>query len=76
MLVFKKARMPIKIAADALGMDCQTIRVMLRMKVVDWGTCWKSPGSRHYQYFISPAKFYEATGYLWKEGLSDESDRV
>lgn len=76
MLVFKKARMPIKIAADALGMDCQTIRVMIQLGVTDWGKCWKSPGSKHYQYLISPAKFFEETGYLWRDGLAEESDEI
>lgn len=76
MIVFKKARMPIKIAADALGMDVQTVRVLCQMGAVPWGKCWKNPGSRHFQYFISPLKFYEETGFIWREGLADESDKI
>ena len=64
--MFKKANMPVSVAAKALEVDPQTIRLMLQQGVVDWGKCWKRPGSRHYSYMISPLKFYQETGFLWE----------
>lgn len=66
---FCKARMPVKIAAEALGMDPQTLRIMLQQGIVNFGSAFKRPGSRSYTYIISPKKFYDETGFLWKEGL-------
>ena len=65
-MVFKRANMPIRIAAEALHMDSQTIRIMLQMGIVPWGKAFKLPGSKKYSYLISPKAFYEATGYLWE----------
>lgn len=67
---FKKANMPVAIAAKALGVDAQTVRVLCQQNLVDWGAAYKHPHSRHYSYLISPLKFYQATGYLW-EGEDD-----
>lgn len=72
MITFNRGNMPVQVAAEALKMDPQTIRVMLQLGIVSWGQAWKTPGSRHFQYFISPLKFYESTGYLWKDGLEGE----
>lgn len=69
---FAKARMPLKVAAKALGVDPQTLRVMIRMGVVDYGIAFKRPDSRSYTYVISPKKFYESTGYLWGEAAKDD----
>ncbi len=63
---FKSANMPIQVAAEALKMDPQSVRVMLQLGVVTWGVAFKMPGSRRYSYLISPKSFYEATGYLWE----------
>lgn len=71
-LAFNRARMPIKIAAEALGVDPQTLRIMLQQEIVDFGIAFKRPGSQRCSYFISPKKFYESTGFLWREGLKVE----
>lgn len=63
---FKRANMPVRVAAEALGMDSQTIRIMLQMGIVPWGSAWKRPGSHRYSYLISPKSFYESTGFLWE----------
>lgn len=64
---FHRANMPVRIAAEALGMDCQTVRVMIQMGVVPWGKAFKLPESKKYRYIISPKSFYESTGFLWNE---------
>lgn len=63
---FKKANMPIKAAAQALGMDCQTVRILCQQGIVPWGIVFKRPGSRRYSYLILPKSFFENTGFLWK----------
>lgn len=63
---FKCANMPVQVAAEALKMDPQSVRIMLQLGIVPWGSAFKRPGSRRYSYLISPKSFYEATGYLWE----------
>lgn len=65
-MVFKSANMPVAECAKALGVSEQTVRVMCQQNIVPWGKAVKTnPQSRHYQYFISPKGFYEATGYYY-----------
>lgn len=64
---FKRANMPIKIAAEALKKDPQTVRVMIRMGIVPWGKAFKLPDSKKFSYIISPKVFYEETGFLWDD---------
>lgn len=61
--VFDTANLTIQEAAKALGFDAQTVRVMIQQGVVEWGTCFKLPGSKMFIYMISPKLFYEITGY-------------
>ena len=61
---FKKANLTIAEVAEAMHCDPQTIRLMIQKGVVDWGKCWKRPGSRHYSYVISPRGIYEDTGVV------------
>ena len=65
---FKKANMPVAVAAKALQVDSQTVRVLLQNNLVSWGLAYKRPGSRNYSYLISPLKFYQETGFLWEGG--------
>lgn len=67
---FRKANMPVSVAAKALQVDSQTVRVLLQNNLVSWGLAYKRPGSRNYSYLISPLKFYQETGFLW-EGNDD-----
>ena len=62
--------MPVAVAAKALQVDSQTVRVLLQNGLVSWGTAFRHPGSKRYSYLISPLKFYQETGYLW-EGTDD-----
>lgn len=59
---FKKANLSIAEVAKSLGMDQQSVRVLIQQGIVPWGKAWKRPGSSHYSYLISPQGFYEATG--------------
>ena len=64
-LVFEKANIPVAVAAKALNVDAQTVRLLLRNKLVDWGIAYKRPGSSQYSYIIYPKKFYEETGFYY-----------
>lgn len=64
-LVFLKANMPVTVAAEALGVDPQTVRLLLQNNLVDWGIAYKRAGSKKYSYLIYPKKFYEVTGYYY-----------
>ena len=43
---------PVAVAAQVLKMDCQTVRLLLQNKLVDWGIAYKRPGSKMYSYII------------------------
>lgn len=64
-LVFKKANMPVAVAAKALNVDCQTVRLLLQNNLVDWGIAYKRGNSKQYSYLIYPKKFYEVTGFYY-----------
>ena len=58
---------PVAVSAQVLKMDCQTVRLLLQNKLVDWGIAYKRPGSKMYSYIIYAQKFYELTGYREKK---------
>lgn len=66
-ITFDCANVPVAVAAQALKMDCQTVRLLLQSGAVNWGIAYRrTPKSRQYSYLIYPKKFYEETGYLYK----------
>lgn len=72
--MFKKANMSVKEAAQALGVDQQTVRLLLQNNLVDWGIAYKRGNSKQYSYLIYPKKFYETTGYKMKEDLEESEE--
>ena len=68
-VTFDCANVPVAVAAQALQMDCQTVRLLLQSGAVNRGIAYRrTPKSRQYSYLIYPKKFYEETGYLYKGG--------
>ena len=63
--IFKTARIPVKVAAHALGMDCQSVRLLLQSGTVSWGCAFKRGKSKKFSYIIYPKLFYEETGYAY-----------
>lgn len=57
-----KANLGIAEVAQAMGLDKQTVRVLIQQGVVPWGKVYRLPGSKRRNYLISPKLFYEATG--------------
>ena len=49
---FENVNIPVAVAAKALNVDCQTIRLLLQNKMVDWGIAYKRGKSKNYSYNI------------------------
>ena len=70
--IFNCANVPVAVAAKALKVDAQTVRLLLQNGLVSWGTAYRrTPKSTQYSYLIYPKKFYEETGYIYKGGAQE-----
>lgn len=67
---FAESPVPMKVAEKVLGMDAEQIRNRMEDGVLNIGTIFPAPkkrGKRAYRNtYISPKKFWEVTGYVWK----------
>lgn len=63
---FDSANVPVAVAAKALKMDAQTVRLLLQSGTVDWGVAFKRGNSQQYSYLIYPKRFYESTGFFYE----------
>lgn len=69
--IFKSANIPVAVAAKALKMDAQTVRLLLQNGAVDWGVAYRrTPKSRQFSYIIYAKRFYEETGFLYEGGTA------
>lgn len=59
----KSGVVSVKEAAIVLGVDAQTLRLMLQHQQVDFGVAYKRPGSKQFSYLIYAEPFYRLTGY-------------
>lgn len=59
----KSGVVPLATAAAVLGVDVQTLRLMLREGVVDFGAAWRRPGSKRWSYLVFAKPFERVTGY-------------
>lgn len=73
-ITFETANIPISVAAEALKMDCQTVRLLLQNNLVDWGIAFKRGNSKQFTYLIYPKKFYETTGFVYKPVFVEEEE--
>ena len=58
MAEIQRGVIPVAIAARVLKMDCQTLRLLLQNKMVDFGIAYKRPGSKQYSYIIFAEPFF------------------
>ena len=63
----ERGTVPVAIASKVLGVDSQTLRLLLQNKMVDFGIAYKRPGSRKSSYLIFAEPFYKLTGYRYRE---------
>ena len=64
MIIFKRGHMPVNIAATIFGKDASWVREGIREGWLPIGIA-TGQGMR-LNYYISPKKVYEFTGYLWE----------
>lgn len=67
MAEIQRGVIPVAIAARVLKMHCQTLRLLLQNKMVDFGIAYKRPGSKQYSYIIFAEPFCKLTGYKMPE---------
>ncbi|MCM1325248.1 MAG: hypothetical protein NC094_01360 [Bacteroidales bacterium] len=65
--IFECANIPVAVAAKALKVDAQTVRLLLQSGAVDWGIAYRRKNkSKQFSYLIYPKLFYETTGYIYQ----------
>lgn len=63
---FIGGNVPINVAARVMKKDASIIRQAMQEKLIDIGFCIMMPGKVTYTYYISPKKFWEYTGYIYR----------
>lgn len=58
---------PVSVAARVMKKDRQFIRQGIILGFLKFGVAFKKEGSSQYDYYISPMKFWEETGYVYNE---------
>lgn len=69
---FPAENIPVIIAASIMGKDQQFLREAMKRGLLDLGICYKKENSEQYDFYISPFKFWQLTGYVYK-GLEEET---
>lgn len=70
---FDCGNIPVAVAAKVLGVDNQTVRLLLQSGAVNWGIAYlRNPKNKNYSYLIYPKKFYESTGYIYRKGVASK----
>lgn len=56
---------PVSVAARVMKKDQQFIRQGIIQGILKFGVAFKKEGSSQYDYYISPMKFWQETGYVY-----------
>lgn len=72
---FKEGNIPVLVAASIMGKDQMFIREAMKRGILDLGACFKKDGSDQYDFYISPFKLWQLTGYVY-EGDEIESKKM
>lgn len=62
---FSGENVPVTVAASAMKKDPQFIRQGIVQGILDIGVAIKKEGSSQYDYYISPMKLWQETGYIY-----------
>ena len=62
---FTGENVPVAVAARIMKKDKQFIRQGIVQGILDFGVAFKKTGSSEYDYYISPFKFWQETGYVY-----------
>ena len=68
---FLAENIPVTIAASIMGKDQMFIREAMKRGLLDLGLCYQKEGSEQYDFYISPFKLWQLTGYVYK-GYEEE----
>lgn len=68
---FPEGNVPVTIAASIMGKDQQFLREAMKRGLIDLGVCYKKENSEQYDFYISPFKLWQLTGYIYK-GYEEE----
>lgn len=63
---FPAENIPVTIAASIMGKDQQFLREAMKRGLIDLGICYKKENSEQYDFYISPFKLWQLTGYVYK----------
>lgn len=67
---FDGRNVPISVAAKALRKNAQFVRIGLQRGLLPIGTAYKvNEDNLQYDYYISPAKLYEFSGFIYQDAL-------
>lgn len=62
---FSGENVPVAVAARVMKKDQQFIRQGIIQGILKFGVAFKKDGSSQYDYYISPMKFWQETGYVY-----------
>lgn len=62
---FSGENIPVAVAARVMKKDKQFIRQGIIQGLLKFGVAFKKEGSSEYDYYISPMKFWQETGYVY-----------
>lgn len=62
---FSGANVPVAVAAKVMKKDKQFVRQGIIQGLLKFGIAFKKEGSSEYDYYISPMKFWQETGYVY-----------
>lgn len=63
---FTGENVPVAVAARVMKKDQQFIRQGIILGFLKFGVAFKKEGSSQYDYYISPIKFWQETGYVYR----------
>lgn len=63
---FTGENVPVAVAARVMKKDQQFIRQGIILGFLKFGVAFKKEGSSQCDYYISPMKFWQETGYVYK----------
>lgn len=72
---FTGENVPISVAAKVMKKDQQFIRQGIVLGLLKFGVAFKKEGSSQYDYYISPMKFWQETGYIYKGKIVEQEER-
>ena len=67
---FTGGNIPVNVAARIMKKEAQYVRQGIILGFLKFGVAFKKEGSTQYDYYISPMKFWQETGYVY-DGKED-----